>query len=53
MVGKEHPIVAQRNILAARCLDLELEIVMRDQQITELKAQVAKLTADADQPTGD
>lgn len=36
-------IILQRNTMAARCLDLELEVHARDHKIAELEAHVKKL----------
>lgn len=38
-------IVKQRNAMATRCLDLELEIHARDRVIADLDAKVKKLEA--------
>lgn len=35
-------ILAQRNSLAARCLDLEMEILNRDREIAKLKDAMAQ-----------
>lgn len=39
----EHPIVTQRNALAARCLDLELAVLERDKIIADLEEKIKEL----------
>jgi hypothetical protein len=49
-VEEQHPIITQRNALAARNLDLGLEVVYRDQRIAQLEARVKELEEAAAAP---